>query len=261
MALYAVNDRIKLRSGRTGTITRVLLDHALAMNCRYQVAMEPGREVIGVNGLDVMERVKPLNQLPPHVQHASSGIIAFSKWPNMYRALRDLDELLVVANVKHVLQGSAAAILHGASVSVAPGDLDMCVDKMLPARDALIRARYKSLPKSSASVAKFQHPNGTDIDIVMASEFGVNIDRRTAVQGVWILTLVETITSILLRPEIRPKEIEAFNSLILLKGDSLSLPERDEVVKRARAFAQGRAKTWDDVVRMAKEANAHYKMV
>jgi len=83
MAYYAVNDRVKLRSGRIGAITRILLDHLMAMNCRCQVAMEPGRELIGVNGLDVMERLKAMNQLPPNVQHASSGISAFSQWPKM----------------------------------------------------------------------------------------------------------------------------------------------------------------------------------
>jgi hypothetical protein len=261
MAHYAVNDRVKLRSGRVGTITRILLDSPMAMNCRYQVAMEPGRELIGINGLDVMERLTAMNNLPPHVQHASSGIMAFSKWPNMYKALREVDELLIIAGVKYVLQGSSAAILHGASVSVAPGDLDVCVGNLLAAKQALENAKYSKLPNSSHAVAKFLHPNQTEIDIVMAEEFGVNINRRTAVQGVWILTLVETLTSILLRPEIRQKEIEAFNSLILLKHESLTLNEREQVVKGVRIFSRGRIDTWDTVLTTAQDANKHFGMV
>ena len=260
MAQYGVGDRVKLRSGRIATVLEVTLDHPMAMNCRYKVAMEPGHSNIGVNGLDVLERVTPLAQLPTNVQNASRGIVAFAQWPLMFRALQDVDEALTLAHVKHVLQGSAAAILHGSSVKEAPGDLDVCVDNLRLAKEALTSRNYAILPNASHAVAKFRHPNGTEIDLVMAEEFGVNIDRRTMVQGVWILTLVETITSILLRPEIRQKEIDAFNSLLLLRGNELTEPERAQVVSRARAFTNGRVKNWTELMALAQEANVHFKM-
>lgn len=260
MARYAVGDRVKLRSGRIGTVLEVTPDHPMAMNCRYKIAMEPGHTNIGVNGLDVLERLTPLGQLPTNVQNASRGIVAFAQWPLMFRALQDVDEALTLARVRHVLQGSAAAILHGSSVKEAPGDLDVCVDNLRLAVAALIARNYVVLPNASHAVAKFRHPNGTDVDIVWAEEFGVNIDRRSMVQGVWVLTLVETITSILLRPEIRQKEIDAFNSLLLLRGNELSVQDRAQVVAKARSFTGGRVKTWDDVMNLAQEANVHFKM-
>lgn len=260
MASYSIGDRVKLRSGRIATVLEVIVDHPMAMNCRYKVAMEPGHNIIGVNGLDILEPVTPLGQLPANVQHAARGIVAFAQWPLMYRALQDVDELLTLAGVRHVLQGSAAAILHGSSVNEAPGDLDICVDNLRLAIGALTARNYPALPDASHAVAKFRHPNGTDIDIVMAAEFGVNIERRTMVQGVWILTLVETITSILLRPKTRQKEIDAFNSLLLLRGNELTTQERAQVVGGARNFTGGRVNTWDDVMALAREANVHFKM-
>jgi hypothetical protein len=260
MANFFKGDRVKLRSGRIGTILDVITDHPMAMHCCYMVSMEPGHTKIRVNGLDILSRVTPLGNLPTNVQNASRGLVAFASWPNMFRALQDVDEALVLAHVNYVLQGSAAAILHGASVSVAPGDLDVCVGNLMAAREALAAKGFQPQPNSSHAVAKFRHPNGTDIDIVMAAEFGVNITRRTLIQGAWVLTLVETITSILLRPEIRQKEVEAFNSLLLLRGNELSPEDRVQVVNRAKAFTGGRVKTWDEAVNLAQEANKHFKM-
>jgi hypothetical protein len=256
VAKFQVGERVKLRSGRFGTILAVLIDSSMAMNARYRVDMEPGHQLIGVNGLDVMELLPQPGALPPNVARAVRGIDAFARWPAMHAAMLDVDEALVVAGVQYVVQGSAAALLHGASVSQMPGDIDICVDRLQLARDALVAPLFAPRDGGSALVRKYAHQNGTEIDVVDAGEFGVNLARRSSVQGVWILSLDETLTSILLRPEIRRKEMEAFNSLILLKGAQLSAAQREAVVTGVRRRFPGTITTWQGVVDAARGANA-----
>jgi len=62
------------------------------------------------------------------------------------------------------------------------------------------------------------------------------------------------------RASIRPKEIEAFKSLILLRGDTLSLPERQQVVNPVRSFSRDAIKTWEEVMQRAQEANVRFKL-
>lgn len=260
MALYNVGERVKLRSGRVATIRRVLLDSPMPTNARYQVAMEPGIQLIGINGLDIIERLPSVEHLPPNARNASLGlgVKAFQQWPNMHRVLLDIDEIMVLSRVKYVLQGSAAAVLHGASISKPPGDLDICVDNLLSASQALNPPQFQPAGGSFA-VKKFCHATGVDVDIVMAAEFGVNIDRRSSIQGAWVLSLTETLCSILRRPEIREKEIEAFNSLILLKGNALTSIDKQAVVKAVTTFTKGQTTSWGGIVEMAKAANTKFK--
>ena len=60
MAIYLPGQRVLLRSDKTGVITKILLDHALAMNTRYQVALDQSNVVMGINGLDVLGALPPL---------------------------------------------------------------------------------------------------------------------------------------------------------------------------------------------------------
>lgn len=56
MTLYSPGQRVQLRSGQVGTITKVLQAHSLAMHTRYQVALEPLDTLVGVEALNVMGR-------------------------------------------------------------------------------------------------------------------------------------------------------------------------------------------------------------
>lgn len=259
MANYKVGQRIKLRSGRMGTIRTVLIDSSIAQIARYQVAMEPGRELIGVNGLDVLEILTPVDKLPPNVHDAALSIRAFASWRQMNMALRDLDEIMCSAKVKYVLQGSSAALLHGAVAPEIPDDLDVCVDNLFQAAQALTAPTFLPRPGGTHAVHKFSHSNGTKIDVVLGPEFGVNIGARTSVQGVWVLTLLETLIGILIRPEQRAKEYHAFNSLILLKGNLLTPPEKAKLLTTIKNM-RNMSLTWDQLVELAKKANTHFKL-
>lgn len=59
MANFIPGQRVLLRSGKIGTIDRILVDGALATDTSYLVAMEPGATLIKINGLDVMEALPP----------------------------------------------------------------------------------------------------------------------------------------------------------------------------------------------------------
>ena len=59
MANFRVGERVRLRSGKCGTINRIVLDHPMAHLTRYQVAMEPNGQLILINGVDVVELLKP----------------------------------------------------------------------------------------------------------------------------------------------------------------------------------------------------------
>src|SRR5271157_2188340 len=64
MATYKVGQMVLLRSGKSGEIKRVLIDHPEPHLTRYQVAMEPSGQLIGINGIDVMQT---LLQPKPHL--------------------------------------------------------------------------------------------------------------------------------------------------------------------------------------------------
>jgi len=63
VANFQLGERVRLRSGKIGVIEKVLVDHPLAMNVRFRVAMEPNHQIIGVNGIDVMEALP--GRVPP----------------------------------------------------------------------------------------------------------------------------------------------------------------------------------------------------
>lgn len=60
MADFKPGQRVRLRNGKTAVITKVLVANSpLATDTRYQVAIEPIHQVIGVNGLEIMEALPP----------------------------------------------------------------------------------------------------------------------------------------------------------------------------------------------------------
>lgn len=264
MANFAVGTRVKLRSGRTGRITKILLDGPMAMNQRYQVAMEPDGTLIGINGLDVLAAMGGGQGSPPQARLPAFPIgPVFPRWPDLQAALQDAVAGLSADQVRFALQGSAAAIIHGCEIAGRPGDLDICVTHIPNAIRALLQAGFEQITNQGGgrAVVKFKHANGTDVDLVMGIEFGLRLEAEGAVQrvqGVCLLSLPECLVSLILRPEQRDKERIAFASLVLRHEARLSPQDREKVLTAARLRFDP-AITWDQVVDSARRAKAHFK--
>jgi hypothetical protein len=56
MANRHIGEHVKLRSGKYGRIRAILQQAPLAMNCRYQVLLDGTTKLIGINGLDILEK-------------------------------------------------------------------------------------------------------------------------------------------------------------------------------------------------------------
>jgi hypothetical protein len=63
MAIYKVGQRVALRSGKSGEVKRILIDGDMPHETRYQVAMEPDGQLIGIEGINVMRAM-----LAPHLE-------------------------------------------------------------------------------------------------------------------------------------------------------------------------------------------------
>ncbi len=275
MALYPVGSRVRLKSGKLGSINSIIADRQEPADTFYEIILEPDGARIRLDGLHIDAALPTLGALPPNIRDAARGVRAFSEWPKIFTAMSDIDGALCAARqagaggsrytIKYVLQGSSAAVLHGASVSTAPGDLDICVAlKDRPAaRQALLDLGCKSLGTSTTLVGKYCHPNGAMIDLVDASEFGINLETRCCVQGVWTLPVFDTLLCILLRiqltREARQKDQEAFNSLIIQKGHALSEAQQDRIVKKAQTLGF-KITSWQGIVDMAQQANIQLKL-
>ena len=55
MANYHVGQMVLLRSGKRGVIKQVIQDHTMAYLTTYQIAIEPSEQLLGVNGLDILD--------------------------------------------------------------------------------------------------------------------------------------------------------------------------------------------------------------
>lgn len=264
---FQVGDRVELRSGRTARITRIPGGIVSPHLAQYEVALEPAGGQLPVK-VSVVDIIRTLSPLAPLAAQAASGLGPFVRWPALNRAIHDVDLLFGAHRVVYAIQGSAAALIHGAVVSQAPADVDFLVANLADA----LRALGSSVPGVSATftqvgqymaVRKFRHASGpdtVDIDVAMGMEFGIDPAHRSAVQNVWVLTLAETLMSLLLRPERRRKEAEAFASLVVLKGGQLSPDDRERI--RARLHAdlphglKANAATWDGVTAFCRDQAA-----
>lgn len=248
MALRKVNDRVELRSGKTGVIRAIRAHGPLEHQIDYQVALEPGQQPmpLWVKGIDVIKVLPPVAGLNPHLARVVTGTGPFAAWPAMNAALHDISSIFGADGIQWAIQGSAAAVLHGAVVTEMPGDFDVLVDNLQKARGALAKPGFPGLRTgptlfveqsgSWGAVWKYRHRNLTDVDVVKADEFGMNLSLRTSVAGIWVLTLAESLIGILLRlkREVRKKDAEAFASLVALKGGTLSSAEKLKIVPIAK---------------------------
>ena len=57
MTNFSVGQMVLLRSGKTGKIKQILVYNPMAHLCRYQVALEPSGQLIGINGVDIMRAI------------------------------------------------------------------------------------------------------------------------------------------------------------------------------------------------------------
>lgn len=177
-----------------------------------------------------------------------------SQWPDVLKAGQDLAKALSAGGATYALGGSAAAILHGAVATQKPGDLDVAVAAPMAAKAAMEKsADFTVDPAGTLAVLKFTHTNGTEIDILHGDDFGMSPAAMTVLEGISTFNLEETMLSLVLRPKIRQKDVVAFCSLVLSKGDTLSEPAKKKIVGAAQK-RNPKTKTWDDLVADATAA-------
>jgi hypothetical protein len=58
MPNFGIGQMVQLRSGKTGRIRQILVPNSMAHLCRYQVALEPGGQLIGINGVEIMGEIR-----------------------------------------------------------------------------------------------------------------------------------------------------------------------------------------------------------
>jgi hypothetical protein len=142
------------------------------------------------------------------------------------------------AGLAYAIQGSYAARLHGAPVGA--GDIDVLVNDLRTAKLAFSAAGFVETGGSYA-VSKWQHPNGTDIDLALGSEFGVNIGNSVALGGLSVLNVHEVMLGLVLRPEKRQKEQDALLWLAKHRSGGLTNPQKE-------AIASKLGLSWENIV-------------
>jgi|tagenome__1003787_1003787.scaffolds.fasta_scaffold20964769_4 hypothetical protein len=171
------------------------------------------------------------------------------------QTLRDLAAALkAVDNLKWGVHGSCAARVRGATI-IQPDDIDVLVTRLKPAADALEASGHFSFESGRpGGVQKFKHKHTqTGVDVADAQDF-LPVFATSEVEGIRFFTLAESIVSLILRPERREKEMRGFAFLVLKKGDQLKEEEKSRIASVAKM------KNWDDVVKNAKAAAAHYQI-
>ena len=151
---------------------------------------------------------------------------------------------LTGANVTYAIQGSYAARLHGAPVGA--GDIDVLVNNMRAAAVAFQGSGMKRHGGSQA-VGKWRHANGTEIDLAMGEEFGVNVANSETAGGVKVLNTYEVLLGLALRPEKRRKEQDALFWLAKHKGDALTAQQKETVATRLGVG------TWAKIIEFAEK--------
>jgi hypothetical protein len=151
----------------------------------------------------------------------------------MPMAAADLDAVLSASHQKYAIQGSYAARIHGAPVDA--GDIDVLVKDLRSSLAALLASKKFKDKGGSFAVKKLQHWRGAAIDLVMADEFGMPIQNIVTIDNVAVMNLYEVLLSLLLRPEKRKKDQDAFIWLVLNKGNTLSSQEQQKIAKQAQA--------------------------
>jgi hypothetical protein len=172
---------------------------------------------------------------------------------NAYEAACDIDAVLDEAKIKYAIQGSFAAAMHGAYMPEPPGDVDVLVTNMSASKILVKSGKFKAQKGGSMAVHKLVHvATGTEIDVVFGEEFGILISSETTEiqSGLCVLSLTEVLVSLFLRPERRDKEMIAFASLVLTRGDEVNKVRVSKIAKSK----------WEAIVENAALAAKHFKI-
>lgn len=162
----------------------------------------------------------------PHLIDEMDNLLGDEKKRKHPEAASAIHKVLTDAGVAYAIQGSYAARLHGAPIGA--GDIDVLVEDLRSAKLAF-RASGMTARKGSHAVSKWVHANGTDIDLALGPEFGVDIAQRETVGGLNVLNTYEVLLSLLLRHERRQKDHEAFVWLARHKGNALTGEQQGKI--------------------------------
>ncbi|HEV2863606.1 MAG TPA: hypothetical protein VGX48_21515 [Pyrinomonadaceae bacterium] len=157
-----------------------------------------------------------------------------AKMNDLDAAVADLDRILLGAGIQYVIQGSMAQAMHGAGLKAVPGDIDVLVPNPKGAGTALTQSGLFTLQSNGMLVTKVRHTaTQVMVDLVQNEDFGMSQASVAVVNGKRVLSVFETLRSLLLRPEKRQKDHISFISLLVQKGDELSQQEKATIAQTA----------------------------
>ena len=150
------------------------------------------------------------------------------------QALSDLHAALTGAGLTYAVQGSMAQAMHGAGLMEVPGDIDVLVRGVAGAARAAIASTNFKNEQPGPLVYKVKHiATGIIVDIVDGEDFGMNNVTTTQIDGRSVLSIFDTLLSLLTRPGRRLKDHISFISLLVPKADMLTVTQKEILARTA----------------------------
>lgn len=150
--------------------------------------------------------------------------------------LKCIDQIFKKNKIKYKLQGSMAQAMHGGAVLTLPGDLDILVTSPNFAYKPLIESGLFLLVQEGLLVSKVKHKEtNVQVDLAQLEDFGMQVAETEEINGISVINLYETLKSLLLRPEKRPKDNISFLSLAVQRGSELTEKQQEDIAITANA--------------------------
>lgn len=174
-----------------------------------------------------------------------------NRWNDSWNdTLHGLAKIFADNGVGYAVCGSGASVLHGVKFpeKFRPGDIDITSDNLVSVQDALLKARVsggvivEELGSESALTTKkfritLPGRMPVDLDISLAEDFGFSTAKKVERNNVQVISLVETLLSIYLRPstggKVRPKD--KFAAFELIKAHYEELNTSEEMLNHPNA--------------------------
>lgn len=172
------------------------------------------------------------SHLTPPSQPEATNLDKFNE------VLAKVHSLLSAAKIKYAVQGSMAQAMHGATLLQNPGDIDILVPSPNAALLILVGSGDFKANGGSMLVKKVEHvATGIELDLAQIEDFGMTgaMSSVTEKQGAAVLSLYETVKSLLLRAEKRKKDGVALSSLLRQRGNELTEKEKNDIVSKMGA--------------------------
>jgi hypothetical protein len=204
---------------------RVAIDHAIQLKTTAELGLA---KPAPVPSKGVAQRV--------NFDLADNSAANKARMAQFRHVVDDIHAVFDAAKIAYHLQGSMAQAMHGAGLLELPGDADVLVPYPKPASRVAVASGKFNLHTDGMLVVKVTHvATGVVVDLVEKEDFCMSQTVGTQIEGINVLSVYETLRSLLLRPGKRTKDQIAFMSLLVQKSAELSATEKSALADQARA--------------------------